>query len=298
MLDYNKIYNMDAIEGMKQIADESVDCVLVDPPYNIGKDFGNSKYKSEIGEYVSWCKLWINEAIRILKPTGTMYIYGFSEILAHISVNLELDHRWLIWHYTNKTVPSLRFWQRSHESILCAWKSKDNRIFNRDLVREPYTENYIKGYSDGKKKRPKTEGRFGNKKETTYKVNKRGALPRDVLKQSALAGGAGRKERIFYCRKCQSAYDPKELKNHKNCEFIVNGEKHDNILKHPTQKPLELTTRLFNACLDDKAKIVVPFVGSGSEVKVAKELGHEFIGFELNPDYFKLIEHFLQSEIY
>lgn len=305
MLDYNKVYNMDAIEGMKQIADESVDCVLVDPPYNIGKDFGNSRYKSEISEYVSWCKLWIDEATRILKPSGTMYIYGFSEILAHISVNLELDHRWLVWHYTNKTVPSLKFWQRSHESILCAWKDKKSRIFNRDDVREPYTESFIKGYSgknkDGTEKvvtRPGTSGRFGDAKKTAYKVNEKGALPRDVLKHSALAGGAGTRERVFYCRKCQSAYDPKELKNHRDCKYVVDGEKQENILKHPTQKPLELTTRLFNACLEANSKVVVPFVGSGSEVKVAQELGHQFIGFELNPEYFTLINHFLQSDIY
>jgi site-specific DNA-methyltransferase (adenine-specific) len=298
MLDYNKVYNMDAIEGLKMIPDETVDCVLVDPPYNIGKDFGNSRYKSDVGDYVQWCKLWIDESARILKPSGTMYIYGFSEILAHISVSLPLEHRWLVWHYTNKTVPSLNMWQRSHESILCAWKDKSQRIFNRDDVREPYTENFIKGYSDGKKKRPKTKGRYDSGKETTYTVHEKGALPRDVLKHSSLAGGAGRKERIFYCRKCAQAYDPKYLKEHKECKYIVDGQEQENILKHPTQKPLELTIRLLKACLSENSNIVVPFVGSGSEVKVAKELNHNFIGFELNPEYMKLVEHFIDSEIY
>ena len=81
-----------------------------------------------------------------------MFIYGFSEILAHISVELDLEHRWLVWHYTNKTVPSLNFWQRSHESILCAWKDKKSLVFNRDAVREPYTDNFIKGYKGKNRK--------------------------------------------------------------------------------------------------------------------------------------------------
>ena len=48
----------DAIEGLKEIEDESVDCIIIDPPYNIGKDFGNNKRKQEINKYIEWCMLW------------------------------------------------------------------------------------------------------------------------------------------------------------------------------------------------------------------------------------------------
>ena len=303
----NKIYNMDAIKGLKEIKSESVDIVLVDPPYNIGKDFGNNKYKKEISEYISWCNEWITECVRIMKPTGTMYIYGFSEILAHISVNLDLEHRWLIWHYTNKTVPSLNFWQRSHESILCAWKDKKKRIFNRDDVREPYTDKYVKDYHGKERKRTKSKGRFTSKKsdakDTVYTVNEKGALPRDVLKVSSLAGGAGRAERVFYCRKCGEAYHPKEMKHHKDHEIVE--KKADGsvkmvsaILKHPTQKPQEVTNRLLKACMPKEGGVVViPFVGSGGEVLTARKLGLNYIGFELNEEYFKLINFFIENEL-
>ena len=292
MLKTNKIYNMDAIEGLKQIETDSADCVLLDPPYNIGKDFGNNKTKKEINEYVNWSSQWIEESKRILKPSGTMFIYGFSEILAHLSVNLNMDHRWLVWHYTNKTVPSLNFWQRSHESILCAWHDKNQRIFHRDAVREPYTDTFIKGYSgkNANRARPKTTGRMqSGDKNTIYKVNEKGALPRDVLKHSSLAGGAGRKERGFYCRKCQQAYHPREMNNHK--------EHKEDILKHPTQKPLRLTTRLIESCMPENGLVVVPFVGSGSEINVSMRLGHNYIGFELNKEYFKLIEFFIKNQL-
>lgn len=74
-----------------------------------------------------------------------MYIYGFSETLALIYSKIyeKINIRWLVWHYTNKVVPRLNFWQRTHESILCCYKTK-NYIFNKDDIREPYTENFLK----------------------------------------------------------------------------------------------------------------------------------------------------------
>lgn len=298
------IINMDAIEGLKGIPDNSVDVVLIDPPYNIGKDFGNSRYKMEMQEYVSWCKQWMHESTRILKDTGTLYIYGFSEILAHLSVNMEIPHRWLVWHYTNKTVPSSNFWQRSHESIIVGWKDSTKRFFNRDDVREPYTEAYKKGYGteDGQKPRtrPASVGRFqnngdkGTAKETLYHVDPRGALPRDVIKISALAGGAGTKERYFYCKKCDKVYHPSERKEHKEKFPDHKGE---DILKHPTQKPLELTKRLLMAARNPEGDttVVVPFVGSGSEMAAAKSLDMKALGFEINKDYIRIANKMMED---
>ena len=79
-LEINKIYNEDCILGMKKIKSESVDIIICDPPYNIGKDFGNNSDKQQMDEYLLWCDNWIGECLRILKPQGTLYIYGFSEI--------------------------------------------------------------------------------------------------------------------------------------------------------------------------------------------------------------------------
>jgi len=288
----NKVHHMDAIKGLQKLEDNSADIVLVDPPYNIGKKFGDSKFKMEMEEYVDWCVKWIRECERILKDTGTMYIYGFSEILAHLSVKMELPHRWLIWHYTNKATPSSKFWQRSHESIIVAWKPK--RIFNLDDVREPYTETYVKGYKDTKRTRPKTEGRFSHSKtgkETSYKVHDKGALPRDVLKIGALAGGRGMKEAPFYCKEEDKVYPGKELKNFK--KRIKDGEKLT-FIKHPTQKPYDVTEKLLKAVKPEKnGLVVIPFIGSGSEAVVAKDLDMDFIGFELEEDYVKLAEGFI-----
>ena len=248
------IVEMDCIQGLKTIGSETIDIIICDPPYNIGKDFGNESDRQAFDDYVRWCDQWLLECVRILKPCGLMYVYGFSETLAHLLVRVQtmgVQTRWLVWHYTNKVVPSLHFWQRSHESILCCYKK--NPIFLRDNIREPYSENYMKQKG---RVRKGTKGRFSNgTKETLYQVHEKGALPRDVIKIPALAGGAGRKERV----------------------------------DHPTQKPIKLCQTLIRASkVDHDIMLVVPFAGSGSECVAAKMEGIRFLGFEINPDYVAL----------
>jgi site-specific DNA-methyltransferase (adenine-specific) len=260
-LELNKIYNEDCIVGMKKIKDESVDIIICDPPYNIGKDFGNDSDKQKMDDYLVWCDTWITESLRILKPHGTLYIYGFSEILAFIRTRVSCNVKWLVWHYTNKVTPSLNFWQRTHESILCCYKEKP--IFNRDDVREPYTETFLKNAAG--KVRKATVGRFSNgDKETTYTAHADGALPRDVIKIPALAGGAGKKERV----------------------------------NHPTQKPLNLCDTLIKASLNKSSStvLVVPFVGSGSECVSAKKNNIHYIGFEINSDYVTIANQRLTTD--
>ena len=281
----NKILNIDCIEGMSKLPSESVDTIVADPPYNIGKDFGNDSDKQNMDDYLEWCQRWINESYRLLKDGGSLFIYGFSENLAHIFVNLPYNKKWLVWHYTNKTVPSLKDWQRSHESIIHVWKG-DKKVFNLDDVREPYTETFLK--KSAGKKRKGTTGRFGSK-ETTYTANKKGALPRDVFKVPALAGGAGGNERWFYCNDCNDAYHPKEKKNHEGHDFFT----------HPTQKPYELTKKLFMSSIpkEGNPKVIVPFAGSGSELVVARDLGCDFEGYEINEQYVELGNKWLDKTV-
>lgn len=275
-LEINTIHLLDAVEGLKQLGNESADIVLIDPPYNIGKDFGNDSDKRELEDYINWSKTWIDESIRILKPTGSLYIYGFSEILCFLFPHVNLNKRWLIWHYTNKNAASNKFWQRSHESIILGYK--ENRIFNLDEVREKYTDVFLKNAA-GKIRKP-TPGRFSKtEKETIYTAHKKGALPRDVIKIPALAGGAGRSERFFYCLECDNIYKLKERDNHNQ----------HTIVEHPTQKPYALTKKLLLAAKpQEKGLAVVPFAGTGSEIKVAKDLQMDYVGFEINPNYVKM----------
>jgi len=254
----------DVLTVLPTLPSESAQIVLADPPYNIGKDFGNDSDKQTEGDYLAWCELWVDECLRVLRPDGTMFIYGFSEILALVYARIHTRHptlgrRWVVWHYTNKTVPSCQFWQRSHESILVLWKK--DRVFHRDDVREPYTETFLENAAG--KKRAATAGRFSKgSTTTTYTAHPQGALPRDVIKVPALAGGAGAKERV----------------------------------DHPTQKPLDLCQRLLLSCKQpvEHGYVLVPFAGSGSECVAAKQLGLPYVGVELNPTYVALCEERLR----
>jgi DNA modification methylase len=60
----------DCLEYMKSMPDKSVDAVITDPPYNIGK----AKW-DKIDNYVNWCGLWITECQRILKDNGSFYFF-------------------------------------------------------------------------------------------------------------------------------------------------------------------------------------------------------------------------------
>ena len=282
----NRVVHGDTIEVMKSLENGSVQCVIADPPYNIGKDFGNDSDNQKMDTYLNWCDEWMAECYRILAPNGTMFVYGFSENLALIlaRVPLNIKRRWIVWHYTNKNAAHLNFWQRSHESILVLWKN--NKVFNRDLVREPYTETFLKNAAG--KKRVGTPSRFGSGKETIYNAHKDGALPRDVIKISALAGGAGSKERILFCNTCDTLR--KGSKEKKPC---VEG-KHELII-HQTQKPMALSIRLLNSCKQDEGIVYVPFAGTGSECLAALQLGLPFLAAELNGDYVKLAQARLED---
>jgi site-specific DNA-methyltransferase (adenine-specific) len=268
------ILYQDLLLTSKSIPDNSIDIIIADPPYNIGKDFGNKSDSQTMKDYIEWCKLWLVEFERVLKPTGTGYIYGFSEILAHISVNLTLPNRWLIWHYTNKNVPGYNFWQRSHESIICFWKDSSQRIFNEDAAREPYTLGFLNGAAG--KVRKATKGRFSTgDRETIYAANENGAMGRDVLKVPALAGGAGINERVYFCKTC-------------NDVFMGGKSEHEGheLEEHPTQKPMELTCKLLQAAMPKTdAKVFIPFAGTGSECMCCKDMGLDYISCDINENY-------------
>lgn len=103
MLELNKIYCMDALEGLKQIEDESVDCIITDPPYGINyySNMSNSDdYKKRVQTAEIWDKdfdisLFINEFIRITKNDGYILIFGCEE---NINLMKSLGcHQILVW---------------------------------------------------------------------------------------------------------------------------------------------------------------------------------------------------------
>jgi len=69
-----ELFNMDVMDGLREIKDETVDVVVTSPPYNLGKKYRSSTDKMKREDYLSWTTCWCKEAERILKPGGSFFL--------------------------------------------------------------------------------------------------------------------------------------------------------------------------------------------------------------------------------
>lgn len=135
-----KIILGDCLSELKSINDNSVDLIIADPPYNVGKDYGNSSDKQDFEEYIEFTRNWLAECRRILKSSGTIYVFiGFryiSYLYQIMEKELGLNFiNWISWHYTQGIGKTKGFSPR-HDDILMFSKS-ENYKFNLDAIRIP-----------------------------------------------------------------------------------------------------------------------------------------------------------------
>lgn len=241
-----EIWAGDAVSWLKTLETASVDLIFADPPYNIKKaewDTFESQQK-----YLKWSLKWIKEASRILKPNGTLYICGFSEILSDLklpALRYFAGCRWLIWHYKNKANLGSD-WGRSHESILHFRKSHEF-TFNIDDIRISYGNHTLKYPVH-----PQAEtSQFGKKdnKDHLWQPHPNGAKPKDVIEVPTTCNGM------------------------------------NETTPHPTQKPEELIRKFILASSNQDDIIVDPFLGSGTTAVVAEQLKRKWRGCDNNPEY-------------
>ncbi|MGE0710976.1 MAG: site-specific DNA-methyltransferase [Planctomycetota bacterium] len=232
---------------MEHAPAESVDLIVADPPYNLGKSAWDRL--GSLDDYLSWSARWIGAAQRALAASGTLYVMGFPEVLAHVLAQ-QAGHwrgvRWLTWYYRNKA--NLRDdWGRSHEAILCLRKGK-GFTFNTDSVRVPYNA-HTKRYPE----RTQAEtSQYGGKRTDRWRPHPDGARPRDVLEVPVLCNGTREKT------------------------------------AHPTQKPVQLIRKLVLASSNPGDLVVDPFSGSGTTALVAELTGRRWVALDLERDYLAL----------
>ena len=135
-----KILTGNAIEIMHNFESESVDLIIADPPYNLGKNYGNGSDDKSFEDYIIFTKKWTKEAIRILKKNGTIYIFMGFRFISYLYQILEKDHslnfiNWICWHYTQGIGKKKGFSPR-HDDILVFSKST-KYTFNLDAIRVP-----------------------------------------------------------------------------------------------------------------------------------------------------------------
>ena len=130
----------DCLEKMREMDSESVDLVIADPPYNLGKNYGNNIDSREFDDYMEFTRHWTTECQRVLKQTGTIYVFMGFRFISYLYQILEKERRlffvnWICWHYTQGIGKTKGFSPR-HDDILMFSKSP-NYCFNLDDVRVP-----------------------------------------------------------------------------------------------------------------------------------------------------------------
>ena len=237
------LYNEDALIGMERVADASVDLVVADPPYGLGKDYGNDSDRLGVHEYLAWSRRWIDAVLPKLKTNGSLYVFltwqHSPEVFSYLKTHLAMVNE-IIW---DRRVPSMggstRKFSSVHDNIGFFVKSRDY-YFDVDAVRIPY---------DAETKKARSRSIFVGAKWLEVGYN-----PKDVWSVSRLHRQHGERE------------------------------------EHPTQKPLEIIERMVLASCPEGGTVLDPFMGSGTSAEAAVRQGRNFVGFELNRDYFYIVE--------
>ena len=141
MTDENTIFVGDTIAFLSTLPAECADLIIADPPYSLEKDkeFGAGAFFETRSQWLEWCKVWLQEAKRILKPSGNLFVYAIHHnacfLQAHL-YELGLEYRrQIIWHYENgfsqhRNAPACHY-----EPIIWFSKSRQSTFH---IIREPY----------------------------------------------------------------------------------------------------------------------------------------------------------------
>lgn len=238
----NRAYCCDNLKMLREM-DTQFDLILTDPPYNVGKDFGNDTDQQTADEYTEHLYLRIFHLPRILTDRGAV-LWFCSQ--ANIFPNLNLlqnklnYQRMMIWHYRNGMSRQKKSPVTEFEPLLWLTKHPTEYTYNGDDVRVPYRSERVKNpvYKTNK-----------NGEKKAWLPDPRGAKRGDVWDYPALAGALYQNERT----------------------------------EHPTQKPEALIMDLIKAFCpkngDDlyEGKILDIYGGSGTTAVCCErlnKLGH------------------------
>ena len=139
------LVNEDCVDFLKNLPDESIQLILIDPPYNL--DLANW---DTYDNYIEWAAKWLDEAYRVISKNGSMVIFGGTqfqdvksgdliEIIYHCRHHTKFRLvNTVVWYYKNG-MSAHRYFANRHEEAI--WLTKtDKYYFDLDSVRVPYGE--------------------------------------------------------------------------------------------------------------------------------------------------------------
>ena len=140
-----KLTQGDSTVLIKNLLSQSVDLICIDPPYNMDKadwdSYGSGK------EFADWCESWLRDCYRVLKPSGSIYVFGINRMLSHIQHRMDsigFHYRnWITWDTIQGAGGGL--WVNRHEDIL--YFSKSEKTFeDSESVKLERSEENIREY--------------------------------------------------------------------------------------------------------------------------------------------------------
>ncbi|OFY67768.1 MAG: methyltransferase [Bacteroidetes bacterium RIFCSPLOWO2_02_FULL_36_8] len=240
--DRHKIIHGEALQALTTLANNSVDLIFADPPYNIGKNFNGHKDRWATEEdYLEWCYKWLDLCVQKLKSNGSFYVMTATQFMPFFDIylrkRLNILSR-LVWYYDSSGVQAKKYYGSMYEPILFCVKDKDKYTFN--------TEDIL------------VEAKTGAKRKL---IDYRKTIP-TVYNSEKVPGNVWEYARVRY--------------------------RMDEYENHPTQKPIALLERIIKASSNVGDLVVDPFSGTFTTCFVAKELGRNSIGIELQDEYVKI----------
>jgi site-specific DNA-methyltransferase (adenine-specific) len=262
-LDNVTIYLQDALEGMSRLPDKSFDLAIADPPYGAST---TATWKLENGHSLSG----FGGPWKLASHTWDMFngIEGFDDTLHWLGELRRLvkptGSVWIHSTYHNSGIVNVACQLLGLEIINEIVWFKRNAFPNLSGRRLTASHETILWVHTGESKR---EYLFN------YEDVKAASFHEDMLKER------GKQLRTVW-----------DIPNNKTKEELKFGT-------HPTQKPLRLTERMLLISALRDGRLLVPFVGSGTEIIAGLRYGMKCVGFENDPEYFDLACRRVTEEI-
>ena len=275
MMELNKIYNEDCLEGMKRIPDGSVDCIFTDPPYLYLK---NQKLDRPFDEqaFFSECKRVLKkDSFIVLFGRGTSF-YRWNTILSEMGFSFKEE---VVWDKINTTSPLLPL-SRKHETISI------HSIGRKNILRSkvPYEEIRINDDSKvvGDAKRIISYIKNNDIEKIKEEINNGLIYNKKRAHKTHVSAQTG----FFSSDRAIACID--SIKNGCNERDIISLLRDHYSAIHPTQKPVRLIERLLALISCEGDIILDPFSGSGSTAIACINTGRNYLCFEIDKEYYDL----------
>jgi len=301
------IYHGDCREILPYLP--KVDLVLTDPPYNIGK----AKW-DKIPNYIEWCGKWFIECQRVLKDNGSFYwwhndMVQIAQLMEWLRANTGFvfnsfivwdkgDFRALSWKNPSED-NNLRSWFNTCEYCLFYTFQDETGLDTvmLDTNNFPTMRRYFKGLQEytGLNKKQIID-RIGQNADHCFRwSSSQWDMPtpetyRQLVDAFEINKWGGFREYEDLRREYESLRQEYESlrythnldTNHNN---VWRSRERNNSKQHPTQKPIDLMERIVKTSSKEGGIILDPFMGSGTTLVAAKQLGRKAIGIEIEEKY-------------